>query len=108
MASLGLVSALVSPEAEHKNIVIIGAGINGLVAAHYLQRAGYQIDLVERKQRVGGACVAATANVTGVDQDYALGASVQRAWAGHENRNKPWFFIGSNHEPLRRFPQRNG
>ena len=57
-------------------IVIVGAGINGLVAANYLQRAGCDVSMVERAERVGGACVSATANVDGVRQDYALGASV--------------------------------
>ncbi|MFM7784456.1 MAG: FAD-dependent oxidoreductase, partial [Gammaproteobacteria bacterium] len=58
-----------------KTIVVIGAGINGLVAANYLQRAGYQVTLLERSDRVGGACVSATAVIDGISQDYALGAS---------------------------------
>ena len=58
-----------------KNIVVIGAGINGLVAANYLQRAGHQVTLLERSHRVGGACVSETAVIDGIRQDYALGAS---------------------------------
>jgi phytoene dehydrogenase-like protein len=58
-----------------QNIAVIGAGINGLVAANYLQRAGHQVTLLERSDRVGGACVSETAVVDGVRQDYALGAS---------------------------------
>jgi len=58
-----------------KNITVIGAGINGLVAANYLQRAGHQVTLIESKDRVGGACVSETAIVDGIEQDYALGAS---------------------------------
>jgi phytoene dehydrogenase-like protein len=58
-----------------KNIAVIGAGINGLVAANYLQRAGHQVTLLERNDKVGGACVSATAVIDGVSQDYALGAS---------------------------------
>jgi phytoene dehydrogenase-like protein len=54
---------------------VIGAGINGLVAANYLQRAGHQVTLLERSDRVGGACVSETAVIDGVGQDYALGAS---------------------------------
>ena len=58
-----------------QNIVVIGAGINGLVAANYLQRAGHRVTLLERSARVGGACVSETAVVDGIRQDYALGAS---------------------------------
>ena len=58
-----------------RNIAVIGAGINGLVAANYLQRAGHQVTLLERSDRVGGACVSETAVIDGIRQDYALGAS---------------------------------
>ena len=57
-------------------IVVIGAGINGLVAAHYLRRAGCAVTMLERSPRPGGACVYETATVEGRDQRYALGASV--------------------------------
>jgi len=30
-----------------ERIVIVGAGINGLVAANYLQRQGYQVSLID-------------------------------------------------------------
>jgi phytoene dehydrogenase-like protein len=58
------------------NILIVGAGINGLVAANYLRRAGFGVTMIERSERVGGACVSETANVDGITQHYALGASV--------------------------------
>src|SRR5262249_42104122 len=58
------------------HIVIVGAGINGLVAANYLRRSGYRVTMIERSARVGGACVAATAEIDGVRQHYAHGASV--------------------------------
>jgi phytoene dehydrogenase-like protein len=57
-------------------IVVVGAGINGLVAANYLQRGGCQVIVLERNDRVGGACVSAVAEVNGIRQPYALGASV--------------------------------
>jgi phytoene dehydrogenase-like protein len=58
------------------DILIVGAGINGLVAANYLQRAGCSVTMIERAAKVGGACVSAIAEVDGISQKYALGASV--------------------------------
>src|SRR5436309_3038452 len=39
------------------DIIIIGAGHNGLVAAAYLARAGMRVLVLERRELVGGACV---------------------------------------------------
>src|SRR5262249_28694323 len=58
------------------NIVIVGAGINGLVAANYLLRSGCRVTMIERAPRVGGARVSATAEIHGVRHTYAHGASV--------------------------------
>jgi phytoene dehydrogenase-like protein len=58
------------------DILVVGAGINGLVAANYLQRSGCNVTMIERAHRVGGACVSEEAEVDGVSQSYALGASV--------------------------------
>lgn len=57
-------------------VVVIGAGINGLVAAHYLRKAGCPVTLLERADRVGGACLSEVASIDGQTQRYALGASV--------------------------------
>jgi phytoene dehydrogenase-like protein len=57
-------------------VLVVGAGINGLVAANYLQRSGCNVTMIERAHRVGGACVSEVAEVGGVLQHYALGASV--------------------------------
>jgi len=59
-----------------ERVIVIGAGINGLVAANYLRRAGCAVSMIERSERVGGACVSEVATVNGQPQRYALGASV--------------------------------
>jgi phytoene dehydrogenase-like protein len=37
--------------------IVIGAGHNGLVSACYLARSGFKVLVVERSDRIGGACV---------------------------------------------------
>jgi phytoene dehydrogenase-like protein len=43
--------------AEQRDIVIIGGGHNGLVAAFYLAKAGYKPLVLERRDQVGGAAI---------------------------------------------------
>ena len=43
--------------AEDTRVVIVGAGHNGLVAAGYLGRAGLNVQVLERRDVVGGAAV---------------------------------------------------
>ena len=42
---------------DGKKVVIVGAGHNGLVAAGYLARAGLDVEMLERRDVVGGAAV---------------------------------------------------
>ena len=37
------------------DVIVVGAGHNGLVCAAYLARAGYDVRVVERRHVVGGA-----------------------------------------------------
>src|SRR6266516_5926710 len=39
------------------DVIIVGAGHNGLVTAGYLARAGWRVLVLERREVVGGACV---------------------------------------------------
>ena len=65
------------PARQNKDsVIIIGTGINGLVAANYLQRGGHQVILLERKPQVGGACTSATTRYRGAKITYPPGASV--------------------------------
>ena len=44
-------------KAREVDVLIIGAGHNGLVAGSYLARAGLEVQVLERRSIVGGACV---------------------------------------------------
>ena len=44
-----------SEKTEHpKDVIIVGAGMAGLVAAHELKRAGHNVKILETQKRVGG------------------------------------------------------
>src|SRR5580698_6199855 len=46
--------------ATDTDVLIIGAGHNGLVCAFYLARAGFKVTMLERRPVVGGAAVTET------------------------------------------------
>jgi len=54
MLGVGLI-AIAGEEMETYDVVIIGAGHNGLVCAAYLLKAGYSVALVEKRSVPGGA-----------------------------------------------------
>ncbi|MBX9724700.1 MAG: NAD(P)/FAD-dependent oxidoreductase [Candidatus Obscuribacterales bacterium] len=60
----------------NQRIAVIGAGINGLVAANYLQKAGNAVYLLEKKANVGGACTFDTLEKDGKIYEYPSAATV--------------------------------
>ena len=59
-----------------KKIVIVGGGINGLVAANYLVKEGYDITIIEKKDSTGGACIKDSIQIDNKKIDFAYGATV--------------------------------
>ena len=59
-----------------KRVVIVGSGINGLVTANYLVKAGYSVSIIEKKDFTGGACIKDSLTIEGEKIDFAYGATV--------------------------------
>ena len=59
-----------------KKIVIVGSGVNGLVAANYLVKDGYEVTIIEKKDLTGGACIKDSQVIEGKKIDFAYGATV--------------------------------
>jgi phytoene dehydrogenase-like protein len=56
LGEVGLPAPINELAATHWDAVIVGGGHNGLTAAAYLARAGQKILVLERRERLGGAC----------------------------------------------------
>jgi phytoene dehydrogenase-like protein len=59
-----------------KRIVVIGGGINGLVSAFYLRRAGHDVTVIERQPEIGGAGRNGQVHIGGRTYTFALGATL--------------------------------
>ena len=59
-----------------KRVVIVGSGINGLVTANYLVKAGYNVSIIEKRGFTGGACIKDSLTIEGKNIDFAYGATV--------------------------------
>jgi phytoene dehydrogenase-like protein len=56
LGEVGLPAPIKELAATHWDAVIVGGGHNGLTAAAYLARAGQTVLVLERRERLGGAC----------------------------------------------------
>ena len=52
-----LANGLTPPATRPARVIVVGAGMAGLVAASELQRAGHDPIIIEAQQRVGGRCL---------------------------------------------------
>tara|TARA_B100001063_G_scaffold114034_1_gene106525 strand:- start:472 stop:1971 length:1500 start_codon:yes stop_codon:yes gene_type:complete len=59
-----------------KRVIVVGSGINGLVTANYLVKAGYNVSMIEKKEFTGGACIKDSLTIEGKNIDFAYGATV--------------------------------
>ena len=140
METMGL-AVPTPPGAEHfhlapssgrgRSVVILGAGIAGLVAAYELQRAGYRVTVLEARERIGGRVWtirggdrivqagrpdqraaydpglyfnAGPARIPSTHQvilDYARRFGVPMEPFGNANRNAKWDFGGQVHPAKR-------
>jgi phytoene dehydrogenase-like protein len=65
----GLPASLPELTARRWDVVVVGGGHNGLTAAAYLARAGRSVLVLERRERLGGAC---TLEQPFADQGYVI------------------------------------
>src|ERR1700754_4924408 len=71
-----------------KRIVVIGAGFSGLAAAYELQRAGYEVTVVEARNRVGGRVLSFSDLVPGknVEGGGELIGSNHPTWVAYKDK----------------------
>lgn len=56
LGRIGLPASIRELAREVWDVIVVGAGHNGLTCAAYLARGGKRVLLLEARERVGGAC----------------------------------------------------
>jgi len=69
LGKVGLPASLSELAARRWDVAVVGGGHNGLTAAAYLARAGRSVLVLERRERLGGAC---TLEQPFADQGYLI------------------------------------
>ena len=75
----------ISAQSKAGRVVIIGAGFSGLAAGYELSRAGYEVTVVEARNRIGGRVISFSDLVPGknVEGGGELIGSNHPAWVGY-------------------------
>ena len=82
--------AFALPQGKAGRVVVVGAGFSGLAAAYELTRAGYEVTVVEARNRVGGRVISFSDIVPGknVEGGGELIGSNHPAWVGYAKQFK--------------------
>ena len=85
-----LAGAGFSAQARDRRVIVVGAGLSGLAAAYELSTAGYQVTVLEARDRVGGRVLSFSDLIPGkvVEGGGELIGANQPSWQGYARQFK--------------------